>query len=121
MSSKPVILALNRNPKNLEILTKILKEEGYDVMGALNQQELEEFTSSTEKIDMAILDISGFNKTIWDSCEHLRVKKIPFLVLSPHQQKTVEKQGMLSGAKGVMTKPLAIKELLFIIKNMIDE
>jgi DNA-binding response OmpR family regulator len=33
----------------------------------------------------------------------------------------VEKQGMLSGAKGVMTKPLAIKELLIIIKNMIDE
>jgi DNA-binding response OmpR family regulator len=121
MSSKPIILALNRNPKNLEILTKILKEEGYEVMGALNPHELEEFTSSTEKIDIAILDISGFNKTIWDSCELLRVKKIPFLVLSPHQQKTVEKQGMLSGAKGVMTKPLAIKELLIIIKNMIDE
>ncbi|HII84343.1 MAG TPA: response regulator, partial [Methanobacterium subterraneum] len=51
------------------------------------------------------MDISGFNRSIWDSCERLRVLEIPFLVLSPQHQQAVEKQSKIHGAHGVLVKP----------------
>ena len=119
--SKTVILALNRNQRNLDILIKILGEEGYQVIGVLSPEELDKEVENQETINLVPMDISGFNRSIWDSCERLRVLEIPFLVLSPQHQQAVEKQSRMHGAHGVLVKPLVVKELLLLIKSFIEE
>jgi CheY-like chemotaxis protein len=115
-----LILALNRNQRNLDVLSKILKEEGFEVKGVTSPPEMDEVISNRDDIEMALIDISGFNQTVWESCEHLRKKEIPFLVLSPQHQMAVERQGRMHGAEEVLVKPLVVKELLFIIKSMVE-
>lgn len=119
MSSKPLILALNRNQRNNEILMKFLGDEGYQVVGVSDPGELDQEVKLREKINLVLMDISGFNRSIWDSCERLRFLEIPFIVLSPQQQNAVKKQGMRYGAQGVLVKPLAVKEFLLLIKSLI--
>ncbi|NYB53081.1 MAG: response regulator transcription factor [Methanobacteriaceae archaeon] len=119
--SKPLILALNRNQRNNDILIKILKKEGYDAYGFQDPAELDKEVQRREKINLVLMDISGFNRSVWESCERLRTLEIPFLVLSPQQHQAVEKQSMMHGAHGVLVKPLVVKELLILIKNLIGE
>jgi hypothetical protein len=38
-----------------------------------------------DDIGLALIDIAGFERSIWERCEGLRAKQIPFLVLSPEQ------------------------------------
>lgn len=121
MSLKPLILALNRNKRNLEILEKILGKEGYQVVGVLNPPEMDAEVEKQKKIGLVLMDISGFDKSIWTSCERLRIQEIPFLVLSPHHQRAVEEQSKIQGAHGVLVKPLVVKELLILIKSLIED
>jgi CheY-like chemotaxis protein len=118
LPSEPLIVALNRNPRNLEILAKIIGDEGYNVVGVNDPAELDKEVKKRDNISLVLMDISGFNQTVWKSCEDLRMLEIPFLVLSPQQHKAVEKQSMMHGAQGVLVKPLVVKELLILIKNM---
>lgn len=118
---EPVILALNRNQRNLDILTQILGDEGYQVSGVLSPEELDREVEIQGTINLVLMDISGFGRSIWDSCERLRIMKIPFLVLSPHHQQAVEKQSRMLGAQGVMVKPLVVRELLLLIKSLIED
>ena len=118
--SSSLILALNHNPRNLDILSKVLIEEGFKVKGVTTPPEMDELVLGRDDIKMVLIDLSGFNKTIWESCERLRKKEIPFLILSPHHQKAVEQQSMIHGAEGVLVKPLVVKELIFIIKSMLE-
>lgn len=121
MPSEPFIIALNRNPRNNEILIKILGEEGYHVVGVSDPAELDQEVQLSQEINLVLMDISGFNRSVWESCERLRTLKIPFLVLSPQQHQAVEKRSMMHGAQGVLVKPLVVKELLLLIKSLIQE
>jgi DNA-binding response OmpR family regulator len=121
MSSKPLILALNRNQRNLDILIKILGKEGYEVVGVSNPAKMDEEVEVREKINLVLMDISGFNQSIWESCERLRILEIPFLVLSPHHHQAVKKQSVVYGANGFLVKPLVVKELLLLINSLIEE
>ena len=121
MSLKPLILTLNRNLRNSDLLVKILGGEGYEVVGVLDPAELDAEVKQREKIDLVLMDISGFNQSIWKSCEDLRLLEIPFLVLSPQHHQDVEKQSRMQGAQGVLVKPLLVKELLLLIKSLIGE
>lgn len=120
MSNNPIIITLNRNLMNNEILIKILKEEGYDPVGVNNLEELDHEIEQIDKINLVLMDISGFNRQVWKSCERLRVLEIPFLVLSPHQHHVIEKESRMYGAEGFLVKPLVVKELLVLIKNLIQ-
>ncbi|WP_321421975.1 response regulator [uncultured Methanobacterium sp.] len=121
MPAKPLILALNHNQRNLDILIKILGEAGYEVGGVSSPAELDREVDIRENINLVLIDISGFNRNIWESCERLRILEIPFLVLSPHHHQAVEKQSMVYGANGFLVKPLVVKELLLLIKSLIEE
>jgi len=122
MPKNPTILVLNRNQRNLDILNQILGEEGYEVVGSRDLESLDrEVQTRQQDINLVLMDITGFNRSVWDSCELLRSADIPFLVLSTQHHHAVEKQGLIYGAKGVIVKPLAVKELLHLIKSLIQD
>jgi DNA-binding response OmpR family regulator len=120
MSHKRLIMILNRNKKNLELMEKFILPEGYQVQGLENLNKLKEAVKSDQKADLVLIDLTGFDKSIWGICENLREKQIPFLVISPLKHRELHKESMKHGAQDFLVKPLVVKEILALIKEFIE-
>jgi DNA-binding response OmpR family regulator len=121
MAETPLILALDRNRRNLELLAKFLGKEGYQVLSATSLEEFEQFLERKEEIGVVLLDISGFDRSIWEHCEQLQAAQIPFLVLSPKQSAAIQQESFAHGARNMLVKPLVANQLLGLIRNLLGE
>lgn len=116
---KPLILAVDRNRRNLELLTQVLARQGYQVLAKISLEEVEEAMNTTTTIKLALVDISGFDARIWKLCQRLREQGIPFLVISPQHQAAVQQASVTHGALGLLGKPLIMREFLQLIQNLL--
>jgi DNA-binding response OmpR family regulator len=121
MKVPSLILAVDRNRRNLSLLDQLLGKEGYQLRTAATPDELDRALAAPGEIGLALVDITGFDRSIWERCEVLRVQKIPFLVLSPKQSTALQQASLTYGARGVLIKPLVVKELLGIIRSLLEE
>jgi DNA-binding response OmpR family regulator len=121
MKAIPMILAVDRNHRNLELLSQFLGREGYQIRTAATLEEFDQVLAEATGIMLALVDITGFDRTIWERCEGLRHHKIPFLVLSPRQSAAIQQTSLSHGARGVLIKPLIVKELLGLIRSLLEE
>jgi DNA-binding response OmpR family regulator len=117
----PVILAVDHNPRNLELLSQFLGREGYQTRTAAGLQEFDQALAKPDEIALALVDIAGFERSIWERCEALRHHKIPFLVLSPRHSAAIQQAGLTHGAHGVLVKPLTVKDLLGLICGLLKD
>lgn len=115
------ILLVNRNARNLQLLSEQLGNEGYKTLTAHTYEEFDTLLSQDAEIAGALIDITGFDGQIWSRCEQLRVRKTPFLMISPRLSAAIQQASLSHGARGVMIKPLVIKEFMRIIQSMLDE
>jgi DNA-binding response OmpR family regulator len=120
MKATPMILAVDRNRRNLELLDQFLGREGYQVRAAVNLEEFDQALAGANDLGLALVDIAGFDRGIWERCEGLRHHKIPFLVLSPRQSAAIHQASVTHGASGVLVKPLMVKELLGLIRSLLE-
>lgn len=120
MKDKPLILVVDRNHKNLELLTQLLGNEGYQVLAVSSIEEFEQALMRSEEINLALVDIAGFDRLIWEKCDRLQSENIPFFVLSHKQNVAIQQQSLTHGAKSMLVKPLVIKELLWIIRSLLE-
>jgi DNA-binding response OmpR family regulator len=72
-------------------------------------------------VGLALVDISGFDSSIWSYCERLRASTIPFLVIVPKQNFAIQREILAHGAQGVLVKPLVVKELMGLIANFLRD
>ena len=121
MTAKPLILAVDSNPSNLKLMTQYLGREGYETRSAASVAELDQVIKGEERISLALIDLSGFDHSIWERCEQLRKAKVPFLVISPQRSPTVQQDSMRHGARGVLIKPVGVKELVGYIRALLGE
>jgi DNA-binding response OmpR family regulator len=121
MKAASVILAVDRNHRNLELLNQFLGREGYQTRTAATLEEFDEVLGTGNDIGLALVDIAGFDRSIWERCEGLRQHKIPFLVLSPKQSVAIQQASLTHGARGVLIKPLIVRELLGLIRSLMEE
>jgi DNA-binding response OmpR family regulator len=121
MNARPVILAVDHNHRNLELLSQFLGREGYQTRTAATLEEFDQVLAGANSIGLALVDIVGFDRTIWERCEALRHHKIPFLVLSPRQSSAIQQTSLSHGARGVLIKPLIVRELLGVIRSLLEE
>ncbi len=115
------ILLINRNARNLQLLSDYLGKEGYQTVNVSTYEEFDELLAQHPALAGALVDITGFDGQIWKRCEQLRSWKIPFLIVSPKQSAAIQQASLTHGARGVMIKPLVIKEFISIIQGMLDE
>jgi DNA-binding response OmpR family regulator len=120
MKSIPVILTVDRNHRNLELLSQFLGREGYQTRTAATLEEFDQALAEANGIGLALVDIAGFDRTIWERCEGLRHHKIPFLVLSPRHSAALQQESLTHGAHGVLIKPLIVKELLRLLGSLLE-
>ncbi len=114
------ILTVNSNPRNLELLNEFLGRAGYEVSGVSALDAFDRFLSDHPPIDLALVDVSGFGPQIWMRCQTLQQQGIPFLVISPRQSAALQQESLTYGARGVLVKPLVVKDLLGVIKGLLS-
>ena len=120
MKTNTVVLLVNRNQRNLELLAEQLAKGGYAISTASSLEEFDQALDGEIDVAVALVDITGFDQGIWERCEQLRSKKRPFLVVSPRQSTAIQQASLSHGARGVMVKPLVVKELMGLIKSMLE-
>ena len=74
-----------------------------------------------DKISLTVIDLSGFDSSIWESCAKLRKAKIPFLIITPQRSLSIQRESMRQGASGVIIKPFGIKDLSGYIHAVLGE
>ena len=121
MTETSLILAVDHNRRNLELLGQFLGKEGFQLRTASSIEEFDAAVSRAESIEFALMDIAGFDRRIWDRCEQLRERKIPFLLLSSRQSAAIQQMSVSRGALGVLVKPLVVRDLIGLIRNLLEE
>jgi len=118
-----MILAVDRNHRNLDLLAKLLESQGYETVTSDTLEEFDRALASLEKIHLALVDIQGFDAGIWERCESLHRSHIPFLIVSSSSQSRPEIQQICHshGARGVLVKPLSSKDLIGMIRSLLEE
>lgn len=96
------ILVLDRNRRNLELMTQFLQQQGYQVLALLSLAEVGDILIPSSKIDLAPIDISGFDTSIWTVCQQIYEQEIPFLVISPRYNAAIQQASITQGALGLL-------------------
>jgi len=121
MSAKSIILVVDSNRSNLELVSQQLGQAGYQTLTAASLEELGQAIQGEEKIALSLIDISEFDRHIWESCEELHKAKTPFIVISPRRSPNIQRHSMKQGASGLLAKPLDFKDLLEHIHTVLGD
>lgn len=113
------ILIVASNVQNLELLEQVLGKEGYRTQGASTLEEFVQLLDGVPLPALALVDVGGFDQRIWDPCDRLRQGGVPFLLISPGDATAIQEEGLAHGARGILTKPLASRELLNLIRSLV--
>jgi DNA-binding NtrC family response regulator len=117
----PVILVLNSNRSELETLTAELEQEGYITTGVSSIEEMDSALHDQKNIRLALLDLTGFDKSVWQLCDQLDKVKIPFIVITPQRSPSIQRDSMKHGANGLLIKPIATKKLIEYIHEALGD
>ncbi len=112
------ILIVGRNRRNLALLQELLEAEGYQVLVG---EDLTSFARVAEEtpLSLALVDLAGFDQSIWGPCERLRSRDVPFLLFSPKQSAAIQEAGLSRGARGVLVKPVKVRHLLALVRELL--
>lgn len=119
MPDQKTILEVDRNPRNLELMQAFLEKHGYLVETAATVEAVDRALLGHRTISLALIDIAGFDRWIWERCERMRTAQIPFVVIFPQQQAALQEESFGHGARGTLTKPVMQKQLLGIISGLL--
>ncbi len=117
----PVIMIANTNQTELDALSQELQQEGYETLGAVSAGELDKLLRGRKKYVLSIIDVSGFDDSIWEHCDHLHRDKVPFIVIAPQRSPVIQRNSMKHDASGLLVKPLRAKDLLEYIHTTLGD
>jgi DNA-binding response OmpR family regulator len=97
---------------------QFLSQDGYRILAAASLEEFDRALNAELHIELALVDISGFDQTIWRHCEHMRRRQLPYLVLASRREADgLMHRGYNHGARYVLAKPMRKKELRLILNG----
>lgn len=115
----PLILTVASNRRNLELLGEVLAKEGFQTHGVDSLAALDAALERAGDFALALVDLTGFDASIWERCERLRATGTPFLLISPRQSADLQRESLRRGARDVLVKPLAVRELLQVVRALV--
>lgn len=119
--SNESLLIAAHNERNLELISSFLDNEGYRTTESSELEELGQKIERANYIDLALIDVSGFGKRIWDFCEKLRKRGVPFLTIFPERAAGSREKGEVRGSRGILVKPLSKKRLTKLLEVLLQD
>ena len=115
------VLIVDDSPTEMQMLSNIMKQGGYEVVTADHGEEgVEKAKSSLPDIilmDIVMPGMNGFQATRQIS-KNSETAHIPIIIITTKDQETDRIWGLRQGAKDFLTKPVQAQELLATIKNL---
>ncbi|MCA1065056.1 response regulator transcription factor [Rossellomorea aquimaris] len=113
------VLLVDDEENIVDVCSRYLRREGYEVSSALNGMEAMERYASF-KPDIVILDIMMPEMDGWQVAERIREESdTPIIMLTALGQEKDRIYGLTIGADDYVTKPFSPRELLLRIKNVL--
>jgi len=114
------ILIVDDNPKNLQVLGRLLQMEKYEIEFAINGEVALDWINN-KQFDLILLDInmpgmSGF-EVFTKIRSNPRLNNVPIIFLSADRDKDSIFKGFELGAQDYVTKPFDSRELLMRVKT----
>ena len=112
--SAPKILVVEDNQDNRDMVVKVLKFNGYQVIEAVDGEEALE-KARAETPDLILLDIYLPKMDGYEVAKRLKgdtgLRGIPVIALTAHAMKGNREQALAAGCDGYISKPIDIREL----------
>ncbi|MDW8145195.1 MAG: response regulator [Roseiflexaceae bacterium] len=118
LAQSALILTVDANRRNLEVLAQVLHQAGYRALPASTIAAFDQ--ALEEPISLALVDVSGFGSNIWQCCERLRERAVPLLVIAARNSAALQQASVAHGARSVLIKPLVVRELLGLIRSLLQ-
>src|SRR5690606_34779170 len=110
------IVVVDDDPGVRVLLSRLLKECGYDVSGAESGPELERVLQS-RSVDLVLLDIMLGQESGLDICRMIRERsQVPIIMISARGQEQDRVAGLDLGADDYIPKPFGRSEVLARIR-----
>jgi len=120
---KPLILAVDDNPQNLQFLGKLLSDNGYEVGMGQNGLQALNFVKKNEP-DLILLDIMMPEMDGYEVCRKLKAdlgtRHIPIIFLTAKIDPSDIVKGFDAGGVDYVTKPFNSAELLARIRTHVE-
>jgi two-component system cell cycle response regulator DivK len=114
------ILVVDDNNDSRELVVKVLKNKGYEMIEAIDGEDALEKAVS-EKPDLILLDISIPKLNGYEVTKRLKsleeVRDIPVVALTAHAMKGDRAKALEAGCEGYISKPINVRELPAQVKS----
>ncbi len=119
----PVILAVDDNPKNLQLISSLLSSEGFKVVVANSGENAMKYLSIKQP-DLMLLDImmpgmSGY-EVMEKLKENLDIADLPVIYLTARAELSDIVKGFSTGAVDYITKPFKSEELIARVRTHVE-
>lgn len=115
------ILIVDKNTTNLHLLEEFLLKNDFKCVVASDYETLDSVVKSGTIIHLVLMDISGFDVAIWEYTRLFNTRQVPILILSAVQNPLLQKESIKHGAKGIIKKPVNLKDFLELLTSMTNE
>jgi two-component system cell cycle response regulator DivK len=116
------ILIVEDNEDNRELVVKVLRNKGFQMVEAADGEEALE-KAVAEKPDLILLDISLPKLDGYEVAKRLKsmdeFKEIPIVAFTAHAMKGDREKVIVAGFEGYISKPVNIRELPDQVKSYI--
>jgi two-component system sensor histidine kinase/response regulator len=118
------ILAVDDNPKNIQVIGSILREAGYSVGFAFDGKQALLLLKGNNYYDLVLLDVNMPVMNGFETCKAMRkedkLKEIPVIFLTALVEPDDIINGFEAGGQDYVTKPFNSKELLSRVKTHLE-
>jgi len=118
------VLAVDDNPKNIQVIGSILTEANYEVGFAMDGKQALDLLLESNDYDLVLLDINMPVMNGIDTCKAMHrnklLREIPVIFLTALNEPDNILAGFDAGGQDYVTKPFSAKELLSRVKTHLE-
>ncbi len=118
------VLAVDDNPKNIQVIGSILMEANYEVGFAMDGKQALELLSESKDYDLVLLDVNMPVMNGFETCKAMRsselLRETPVIFLTAMNEPENILTGFDVGGQDYVSKPFNSKELLSRVKTHLD-
>lgn len=111
------ILVVDDEPAVLEVISRVLSKEGYEVRTAGSAEEGLALLGR-ESVDLVLLDVQLPRMSGFQAVEAFAKAGAPVLLMSGHADAEFRKDALLLGARDLLEKPVGTDELKAAVKRL---
>jgi len=116
------VLVVEDDQDNREMIIKVLKHNGYQVIDAVDGQEAIE-KAKAEKPDLILLDLYLPKMDGYEATRRIKgdrdLRNIPIIALTAHAMKGSREEALAVGCDGYIPKPIDVRELPKQIEHLL--